>query len=348
MKLILTPLEFKNDILLLLDQTKLPLIESYVENNSIEDVYWSIKDMIVRGAPLIGYSGIFGLALWLKSNTFSFAELKKAADYLKSSRPTAVNLSYEIDCVLSLVQNCTNNKEAYQKVVSYGLALIEKNNHKHERMVSFVIDDLFKRFNKKKFNILTHCNTGFLACGTLGTALGVITKLAEQDLINNVWVDETRPYLQGSRLTAYELSKLNIPHQIVVEGAASHLMATGQVDAIVVGADRIALNGDTANKIGTSNLSVIAKYYNVPFYVLAPKSSFDPKVVNGNKIEIELRNANEITMIKEFQVSPYNSKAYNPSFDITDSKLITAIACEDQIMFSDFESKIGKMFNEKK
>ena len=188
--------------------------------------------------------------------------------------------------------------------------------------------ELDETLGKKEYRILTHCNTGFLACGSIGTALGVVQHLGEKNRIEMTWVDETRPYLQGSRLTAFELTKLGVPHKVVVEGAASYLMKNGLVDAIFVGADRIVQNGDTANKVGTSNLSIIAKHYNIPFYVVAPSSTFDLESEEGKNIEIELRDEKEILNFKEYRIAPNESSALNPSFDITDGLLITGIISE--------------------
>ena len=195
-------------------------------------------------------------------------------------------------------------------------------------MANNIIEHLTKTTGDRKLRVLTHCNTGYLACGSIGTALGVIQVLSEKKLIEKVWVDETRPYLQGSRLTAYELNNLGIEHNVVVEGAASYLMKNNLVDAIFVGADRIVANGDTANKVGTSNLSILAKHYNIPFYVVAPSSSFDLSISSGEKIEIEMRPEEEILEYKDLRIAPKTSQALNPSFDISDGQLITGIASE--------------------
>src|SRR5688572_15296694 len=170
---------------------------------------------------------------------------------------------------------------------------------------------------------MTHCNTGFLACGSLGTALGVISHANSLGKVEHVYADETRPYLQGTRLTAFELSKENIPYSIVVEGAASYLMSHNKVDAIFVGADRIAANGDTANKVGTSTLAIVAKHYNIPFYVVAPVSSFDISIPDGFHIEIEMRAMNEITELRGIKLAPEGAQSVNPSFDVTDHQFIT-------------------------
>lgn len=327
-----TPIQFINDQLQLLDQRKLPLEETFVTCESLEDGFNGIKDMVVRGAPCIGFTAIFTMALWIKnSEDYSFENLRKAGVYLNEARPTAVNLKFEIDQVLNLLKDVTDKETAYNKTIEYGHKQIEESEQNNRKMSEFVFEDLKSKNKKEKFNILTHCNTGFLACGSIGTALGVIQVMHEANAIDTVYADETRPYLQGSRLTAYELNKLGVNHKVVVEGAASYLMRNGLIDAIVVGADRIAQNGDTANKVGTSNLSIIANHYGIPFYVIAPRSSFDTASSTGDDIEIEFRPQNEILEYKEHRIAPNESSALNPSFDITDSKLISGISNETGI-----------------
>ncbi|MAX67469.1 MAG: S-methyl-5-thioribose-1-phosphate isomerase [Bacteriovoracaceae bacterium] len=328
-----TPIQFQNGFLKLLDQRLLPHKEEFVLCETIEQGHMAIKDMVVRGAPCIGFTAIFSLALWLKSKKdFSQTELLQAANFLRTARPTAVNLNFEIDKVISLVSQVKNNEEdLYLKIVEYGLTQIRESENKNRKMAIAAQKDLVEREGKKKFRILTHCNTGFLACGSLGTALGVVEHLHENNLIKDVWVDETRPYLQGARLTSYELMKLGIEHRIVVEGAASYLMREGLVDAIFTGADRIVKNGDTANKIGTSNLAILANHYNIPFYIVAPTSSFDLNIETGNDIEIELRDEEEVLSYGGTRIAPRESRAFNPSFDITEGKLITGIISEKGI-----------------
>ncbi len=343
-----SPIIFKDGQLSLLDQRKLPVEENFIHCNTLEDGFKAIKDMVVRGAPCIGYSAIFSLALWLKNNKYDSKEFKKACLFLKGARPTAVNLAFEVDKVYSLCENlhdCEDENIFYKEVVEFGFLQLRESESNNRAMARFAHEELKDRYKNKKLNILTHCNTGFLACGSIGTALGVIQYLGEQKLIENVWVDETRPYLQGSRLTAYELTKLEIPHKIVVEGAASHLMSSGLVDAIFVGADRIVSNGDTANKIGTASLSIIAKYYNIPFYVVAPKSSFDIDSNSGDEIEIELRPESEITNYRDNQISPLTSEAFNPSFDITSGINITGIICEQKCLKPPYLKSIKEIFN---
>lgn len=339
------PIRFSNGILKLLDQRKLPHEEIFIDNLTLQDGFDSIKEMVVRGAPCIGFTAIFTMALWVKQHPkFSISEYIEAADFLKSSRPTAVNLAFEIDRTIELVRNNFNtNVEIYDLLVNFGNTQLELSEYNNRAMAVFAEKELNNLFIDKKLNLMTHCNTGFLACGSIGTALGVIQHMSEQKKLNKVWVDETRPYLQGSRLTSYELTKLKIDHDIVVEGAASYLMSNNLVDAIFVGADRIAANGDTANKVGTSNLAIIAHNYGVPFYVVAPKSSFDISIQSGKEIEIELRPQEEILNYKEHRIAPNNATSYNPSFDITESKFISGIICESAMIKHPYKENIMKV-----
>lgn len=342
-----SPMKFNSGVLTLLDQRKLPNEEVFHSYSTLEGGFQAIKEMVIRGAPCIGFTGIYSIALWIKNNTWNEVELKKNAEFLKSSRPTAVNLAYEVDRSVELAIRAYNEgKNAYEEVVSFADAQIQLSESNNRSMAITAETELKSLYGDKKLNILTHCNTGFLACGSIGTALGVIQHLGENDSIANVWVDETRPYMQGSRLTAYELTKLEIPHKIVVEGAATYLMSKGLVDAIFVGADRIVANGDTANKVGTANLSIIAKHFNIPFYVVAPMSSFDTNTQDASGIEIELRDGNEILKYKDHHIAPKSSTALNPSFDITLGENITAIICEKGLLKPDFYNSIKEIFNE--
>lgn len=330
------PIIWENNSLKLIDQRILPHEKNFIEYNTMEETFHGIRDMVVRGAPCIGFTAIFGMALWCKENAdkaFVASEFDKACDYLITSRPTAVNLEYEVNrCREIIKSNIADGKsinDCFTIISKMGIDEIQKAYETNRKMAGFFCDDLHEIYGPTKLKVLTHCNTGTLACGTIGTALGAITVLNEREMLKKVWVDETRPYLQGSRLTAFELVEQGIDHDIVVEGAASYLMRNGLVDAIVTGADRIALNGDTANKVGTSNLAIIANHYNIPFYVIAPLSSIDLSLKSGDEIKIELRDPNEILKIKDQQIAPIESSAYNPSFDITDAKLIKGIICEE-------------------
>jgi methylthioribose-1-phosphate isomerase len=331
------PIVWKNNVMLLLDQRLLPVEEQMLTISTIEEAHDAIRDMVVRGAPCIGFTAIYGLALWLKSQrSYSLQDFKKAATYLKGARPTAVNLMFEIDRVLSLVENrftaSSTILDIFNFVVTDGDAQIAASIDNNTKMAATALAALTEKYGERPLTLMTHCNTGFLACGTLGTALGVISYAHARKRVAMVYADETRPYMQGSRLTAYELGKEGIPYNIVVEGAASYVLSHQNVDAIFVGADRIAANGDTANKVGTATLAIVAKHYGIPFYVVAPLSSFDFNMADGSGIEIELRHEDEILSYKNHRVAPPEGRALNPSFDVTPSSLITGIICESGIV----------------
>ncbi len=332
MKNLTQPIIWKESELQLIDQRLLPHEKTYISVTNLKETHESIKVMVVRGAPCIGFTAIFGMSLWLRESGASLETLRDACDYLKSARPTAVNLEFEIDRCRKLIETAFNDGKTAQEISEiislFGKEQMENAYKDNFQMAEYFCQELHEIYGPTKLRVLTHCNTGTLACGTLGTALGGITVLNDKNMLEKVWVDETRPYLQGSRLTSFELTEQGIEHDIVVEGAASFLMRNSLVDAIVVGADRIALNGDTANKVGTSNLAIIASHYQIPFYVMAPTSSIDLGIKSGAEIEIELRNQEEITKYKEHQIAPNKATAYNPSFDITEAHLIKGIICE--------------------
>lgn len=333
MSTVLLPLKIENDILKLLDQRLLPNQELYLDTRTIEDAYRAIQDMVVRGAPLIGFTGIWGMALYLKHNPkVTFEQFSRAAEYLKNARPTAVNLAYEIDRCVDMGKKETHMSALYPKLVQHAKDEMNRLYEKNLSMAKTAEKELQSIYGDRPLNIMTICNTGVLACGVLGTALGVIVHMNNQKKVKHVYASETRPYLQGSRLTSFELIKEGIDHEIVVEGAASYLMKNKMVDAIFAGADRIVENGDTANKIGTSSLSIIAKHYGIPFYIVAPISSFDLNLKNGDQIEIELRDQNEILKYKDLYIAHSTAKALNPSFDVTDHSCITGIICENGII----------------
>ena len=330
MKNVIEPLKYEKDVLKLLDQRLLPGEEVYMTAKTIEDCFVAIKDMVVRGAPLIGFTGIWGMVLFLKNNPkVALPQFEQAAAYLKSARPTAVNLAYEIDRTVEMAKKETHMSALYPKLIEHAQKEMHNLYEKNLAMARFAEIELQKIYGDRPLNVMTICNTGTLACGVLGTALGVIVHLNQQKKIKSVYASETRPYLQGSRLTSYELIKEGISHEIVVEGAASYLMKNKLVDAIFAGADRIVENGDTANKVGTSSLSIIAKHYGIPFFIVAPVSSFDLNMKTGEEIEIELRDPNEILKFKETHIAHPDAKALNPSFDVTDHSCITGILCEN-------------------
>ncbi len=330
MKNVIEPLKYENGVLKLLDQRLIPGEEVYLTAKNIDDCFHAIKDMVVRGAPLIGFTGIWGLALFLKNNPkAALPQFIQAGEYLKSARPTAVNLAFEIDRCIEMAKKETHLNALTDKLISHAQAQMNELYEKNLSMAKIAEKELAEIYGDRPLNIMTICNTGTLACGVLGTALGVIVHLNNQKKVKHVYASETRPYLQGSRLTSFELLKEGIDHHIVVEGAASYLLKNKMVDAIFAGADRIVENGDTANKVGTSSLSIIAKHYGIPFYIVAPVSSFDISMKTGEEIEIELRDQNEILKYKDSFISHPEAKALNPSFDVTDHDCITAVICEN-------------------
>lgn len=327
------PIIWKDEKLLLLDQRLLPATETFVEVNDLPACALAIKDMVVRGAPCIGFTAIYGMALWVKSQTkLTIESCRAACDEMINARPTAVNLSFEVnrcfDVMKSYITEGRSVSDLYKKLVEFGNDQIHESHDKNTKMAQIGVKELTERVGDKKWRLMTHCNTGFLACGSLGTALGVISFAHKLGKVEYVIADETRPYMQGTRLTAFELAKENIPYSIVVEGAASYILSHNKVDAIFVGADRIAANGDTANKVGTATLAIVARHYNIPFYVVAPVSSFDTTIPDGKHIEIEMRAMTEITELKGIKLAPEGAQSINPSFDVTDHQFITGIICE--------------------
>lgn len=340
----LNPIAWKDEKIFLIDQRLLPHTESWVEVTNLQECHDAIKDMVVRGAPCIGFTAIFGMALALKKKMkIDLDQIQDDATFLMSARPTAVNLAYEIRRCLEKIQSHESVEIAYLDLIKFGKQQLELSEKRNTQMAEYALQDLKTVIDKKKYNFMTHCNTGYLACGSLGTALGVISIANRKNMVEHVYADETRPYLQGSRLTAFELVKQDIPHSVVVEGAASYLMKHGKIDAIFIGADRIAANGDTANKIGSSTLAIVAKYYNVPFYVVAPTSSFDLSLESGREIEIEFRDPSEIKSYKKYDIAPHESGAVNPSFDITDNSMITGIICENGIIKAPYSKNLPRI-----
>lgn len=333
---VIPPLKWEKNKLVLIDQRKLPHKEEFVDVKNLEDTHEAIKVMVVRGAPLIGFTALYGLTLWVQQNEDkSLDDMKAAVEYLITARPTAVNLEFESRSLYAEAERYVGESgslkgfaplaEAYSNLQMENIAI------KNQKMAEAAEKELGALFGDKKVRLMTLCNTGYLACGPMGTALGVIAHMNQQNKLEHAYACETRPYLQGSRLTAYEMVKQDIPHSVVVEGAMSYLMRKGLVDAIFIGADRIVSNGDTANKIGSSTLAITAKHYGIPFYVVAPLCSFDFDKKTGDEIEIELRPEEEVLFCQENRIAPNESKAWNPSFDITENSIITGIFSENGI-----------------
>ena len=310
------PIQWVDDHLRLLDQRLLPQQEAYIDCHSAEDVAQAIHDMAVRGAPAIGIAAAYGLALAVRKDVHSFEQAEKV---LARSRPTAVNLGWALERMRRL-----------HKVTPRASMMLAEARRIHDEDLeqNLKMAELGAALLAKKARVLTHCNTGALATGGHGTALGVIRTAHAQGKIAQVFATETRPWLQGARLTAWELQKEKIPVRLIADGAAAWLMAQHDIDWVIVGADRIAANGDTANKIGTYALAVAAKRHGVKFMVVAPTGTFDLNCRTGKDIHIEERAALELTEFRGAPVAPANTDVFNPVFDVTPAELITALVCE--------------------
>ncbi|MFU8795177.1 MAG: S-methyl-5-thioribose-1-phosphate isomerase [Dethiobacteria bacterium] len=341
---------WREEKLYLLDQRLLPHEIAFKVCDSYHDVVKAIKDMHVRGAPAIGISAAFGMtlaageALAKRLSSEKTRELlKTAAVDLANSRPTAVNLKWAIDKAdqwLSKYDNAST-VEIYKGLEQLALTIFN-DDIINNRQIGFNGSKLVPQ----KAVILTHCNAGALATGGFGTALGVIRAAVEEGKIVSVLVDETRPLLQGARITAFELLNEGIPATLITDNSAGYLMSTGKVDLIVVGADRIAANGDTANKIGTYSLAVLANYHNIPFYVAAPLSTVDLMIDSGHEIIIEERKEIEVTSLYGKSIAPEGIKALNYAFDVTPAELITAIITEKGVIKKPDRNKIAAQFRE--
>ncbi|ADG82904.1 S-methyl-5-thioribose-1-phosphate isomerase [Thermincola potens] len=333
------------DRLELLDQTKLPHEVVYVKCFTAEDVARAIKTMQVRGAPAIGASAAFGMALAaLKEDDADrqkfLARMEEVGRHLAATRPTAVNLFWAIERMLAktreLVQSGADLKEG---IVQEALAIYREDIEMNKRIGHYGNEVV-----PAKANILTHCNAGALATAGYGTALGVIRAAHAAGKDIHVYADETRPLLQGARLTAWELMQDNIPVTLITDNMAGYLMRKGMIDLVVVGADRIAANGDVANKIGTYTVAVLAKANRVPFYVAAPGSTVDLTLVNGDLIPIEERGHEEVISLYGQGVAPQGVKVFNPAFDVTPHELITGIITDKGIIRPPFVEGLKKLF----
>jgi methylthioribose-1-phosphate isomerase len=305
--------------LLVLDQRRLPREEVWLRCESVDDVASAIRSMAVRGAPAIGLAAAYGMAL--------APSLQEAASLLAETRPTAVNLGWAIERVL---ESDDSPLEVARR--------LEREQLEADRRLSEVGAERLASGDR----VLTHCNTGPLATGGYGTALGVIRAAFENGGLRQVWVDETRPLLQGSRLTAWELEQQGIPYRVVTDASVGALMERGLVDQVVVGADRIARNGDVANKVGTYPIAVLAARHEVPFYVAAPLSTLDADTPTGAEIPIEERNAAEVVQVLGQPVAPDGAQALNLAFDITPAELVTAIFTEAGALEPPYEDSIAR------
>lgn len=324
-----TSLRVVDNKLWILDQQALPQQKNWLPADTVDALVGHIHALRVRGAPLIGLSASLLLAL-LAEKGMTRDALGQALEVLRAARPTAVNLMNNLD----RMKQALAQADFATALGAEALRLVQEDRELCERIAR-----AGSALVTPGSRLLTHCNTGGLATAGVGTALGVIARAHEEGKVANVWVDETRPLLQGGRLTAWELGELGVPYQLITDSMAASLMAQGQVDAVWVGADRIAANGDVANKIGTYSLAVLAKYHNVPFYVAAPQTTLDPACPNGAAIPIEQRAAAEVTGVAgsfgAVQWAPENARVYNPAFDVTPASLISGWVLDGGVVTPD-------------
>jgi methylthioribose-1-phosphate isomerase len=333
---------WQDESVVLIDQRRLPQEESYLVCRRPEEVAEAIRGMAVRGAPAIGVSAALGIALGVRlSPATDVAGLRRdldtVAEQMRVTRPTAVNLFWAIERMRRRFAALEPRGVAAVRdgLLAEALAILEEDVAACRRM-----GDLGAELITRPSRVLTHCNAGALATGGYGTALGVIRSAARDGHVLGVFADETRPYLQGARLTAWELSKDGIPTTLIADNMAGHMMATGQVDLVIVGADRIAGNGDVANKIGTYSVAVLAHENEIPFYVAAPVSTFDLSIASGAEIPIEERAAEEITHHAGRRVAPEGIAVRNPAFDVTPHRYVTAIVCEKGVARAPYDQSL--------
>ncbi|ANQ53367.1 methylthioribose-1-phosphate isomerase [Thermosipho affectus] len=346
MKLKTMTMEWTGDELILIDQRKIPLQEEYMHCKTYEEVAYAIKEMIVRGAPAIGASAAFGYVLGARQmfdkDFDKFIEnMKKVREVLANTRPTAVNLFWALDRMEKALIGFGKPQGLLEFLEEEALNIA-----KEDIEVNKAIGRYGAELLKDGDTVLTHCNAGALATVDYGTALGVIRAAVEQGKKIKVFADETRPYLQGARLTAWELMKDGIDVTLISDNMSGWSMKLGKINAVIVGADRVAANGDVANKIGTYMVAVLAKRHGIPFYVAAPTSTIDLNTKTGKDIPIEERKHTEVTHCGGKQIAPDNVKVFNPAFDVTDAELVTAIITEKGVVYPPYEKNLKKLFEE--
>ena len=338
------PLVWSGGVLRLLDQRRLPDVEVWLECRTADDVARAVRSLAVRGAPAIGIAGGFGVALAAAGSEAGtvgalLRDVERRAADISRARPTAVNLPRAVDRVLGAVRRAGGTRDARRAAAAEAARIADE-----EERAMFALAVHGARLVPPGSAALTHCNTGALACGAgFGTALGMLVAAHRAGTRVHVWVPETRPVLQGARLTAWELRRLGVPMTLVADTVPGSLMAAGRVDLVTVGADRIAANGDVANKIGTYQLAVLARAHGVPFYVAAPTSTIDPGTPSGAHVEIESRSADEVTEVRGVRLAPQGTPALNPAFDVTPGRLVTAIVTERGVVHPPYRSGLRRL-----
>ena len=341
---------WQNDQLKLLDQRRLPLEELWIDHDDVDAIVASIRDMVVRGAPAIGITAAYGVAIagrncFARSGGQWKQVITEDLNKLAGSRPTAVNLFWALEKLQGVIAGLPADEDPYPRLLKEAKRIHEEDLHFNLTMGALGAD-LMRREAQgghAKRGVITHCNTGALATGGYGTALGVIRSAWHEGLIEQVHADETRPWLQGSRLTAWELARDGIPVSLNADSAAAYLMAQGGISWVITGADRITANGDVANKIGTYSLAVLARYHGVKFMVVAPSTTFDLALACGAEIPIEERTAEEVLMVAGRRLAPANCNASNPVFDVTPAHLIDAIVTEKGVIESPCEASVRRV-----
>jgi len=338
--------KWENNELIILDQTKLPEITEFIKLSNAEDVWEAIFHLKVRGAPAIGIAAAYGLCVAMKGtaakNSEEFlAELKKSSEYLASSRPTAVNLFWALKRMERAA--FANKGKTVEELAEILINEAHAINNEDEGMCRAIGENGLTLF-KNGMTVLTHCNAGGLATSVLGTALAPIYLAKEKGWDIKVFADETRPLLQGARLTTWELMQSGVDVTLICDNMAAVVMSKGLIDAVIVGCDRVAANGDTANKIGTYGLSVLAKAHNIPFYIAGPSSTIDMDTPSGREIPIEERKADEITCGMGRRTAPLGVKTFNPAFDVTPNENITAIITEKGVIKPPYSEGLKKLF----
>lgn len=337
-------IEWKENYLLLLNQTLLPSRVEYIECHDYQTVAQAIKRLEVRGAPAIGVAAAFGIVLGAKEfadSPYFWTSLLKVAEELGQTRPTAVNLFWAIERMMAVASRYDQESESSEVVLALeqeAIAIAAEDIEINSKIASYGAE-LFD----KPVAILTHCNAGALATAGLGTALGVIRQAFSENNIIKVFADETRPLLQGARLTAWELMQDNIPVTLITDNMAGWVMKKNMVQAVIVGADRITLNGDVANKIGTYSVAVLAKEHNIPFYVAAPASTFDFTMKSGLDIPIEERDRTEVANFAGVCTAPEGVEVFNPAFDVTPNEFVTAIITEYGVLRGPYHEAIAQL-----
>lgn len=340
------PLYIDKNKVKLLDQRILNQSETWLDINDGDSMIEAISGMAVRGAPAIGIAGAYGMWLYAQSalkdnSSISTADilqtLKVSAPGLANARPTAVNLSWAVERILHFAESLISSNSTPADFVE---ALKQEAIRIHDEDIdaNMTMGDFGSELLRNCSNALTHCNAGALATGGHGTALGVFYSAWAKGMRFNVWVDETRPFLQGARLTAWELGRAGVSHKLICDNMAGYLMKNKKVDVIITGADRIAVNGDAANKIGTYSVAVLARAHGIPFYIAAPLSTFDINCPDGNSIPIEERAQKELTHINDIRITAEKTQAFNPGFDVTPAEYIKAIITEKGLVNPDEQS----------